>query len=178
MTFSIRQSTEEEAPLLEKLMHAAIEQLQQNFLSNDQINASYEFMGIDHQLIIDGTYYTVLDHNNIIAGCGGWSRRDTLFGGDHSPNRGPRLLNPKSEPARIRAMYTSPEYTRLGVGKLIINHCEAQAKSEGFYFCTLASTLAGKPLYTKCGYKPIEYFNAAASNGTKVPLIRMEKALH
>jgi GNAT superfamily N-acetyltransferase len=178
MTFSIRQSIEEEAPLLEKLMHAAIGQLQQSFLSDSQIKASYEFIGIDHQLIIDGTYYTVLDQNNIIAGCGGWSRRDTLFGGDHSPDRNPRLLNPKSEPARIRAMYTNPEYTRLGVGKLIINHCEAQAKKEGFRFCTLASTLAGKSLYTRCVDKPIEYFDPAASNGTKIPLIRMKKALY
>jgi GNAT superfamily N-acetyltransferase len=177
MSFTIRPTLPKDIPYLEIMISDSISVLQEDFLSPAQIQASYEFMGIDNQLIDDGTYYTVIADSTSIAGCGGWSRRDTLFGGNHSPNRNSRLLEPATEPARIRAMYTNLNFTRRGVGKMIINHCEQKAHEEGFHFFTMAATLSGEPLYRKCGYKPIEHFNATASNDVKVPLIRMEKYL-
>jgi GNAT superfamily N-acetyltransferase len=119
----------------------------------------------------------VVEAGGVIAGCGGWSRRATLFGGDHSAGRDAALLDPATEPARVRAMYTHPDFTRRGVGRMVLEACEAAAAAEGFRACELAATLAGEPLYRACGYEPIEPFKAATPSGVEVPLIRMGKPL-
>jgi GNAT superfamily N-acetyltransferase len=127
--------------------------LQQGFLSPEQIVSSRAVMGLDRQLVVDGTYF-VAELDGAIAGCGGWSRRATLYGGDHSAGlREPRLLDPASEPARIRAMYTHPDFARRGVGRALLAHCEAAARDEGFAACELMGTMAGIPLYLASGYK-------------------------
>lgn len=95
----------------------------------------------------------------MIAGCGGWSRRNTLFGGDHTPARNDALLDPKTDAACVRAMYTSPAFARRGVGRLVLTLCEQAAASEGFARVELAATLAGEPLYRACGYQEIERFD-------------------
>src|SRR5688500_6111093 len=105
-----RLATEADLPAMKRLMRAAIEELQHGFLSADQIAASHHVMGIDTQLIFDRTYF-VVEEDAHLAGCGGWSRRATLYGGDQSEiSREPRLLNPETEPARVRAMYTDPAF--------------------------------------------------------------------
>src|SRR4051812_31709843 len=112
-------------------MNAAIEELQRGYLDEAQIRSSKAIMGIDRQLIEDGTYY-VIEVDGNVAGCGGWSRRATLYGGDHSDGRDAGLLDPTTDAARIRAMYTHPSFVRRGLGRLVIETCEAAAASEGF----------------------------------------------
>ncbi len=165
----------EDRPALLALMDAAIGQLQHGFLTEEQIVSSRAIMGLDTQLIEDATYY-VIEAEGVIVGCGGWSRRATLYGGDHSPGRDAARLDPAVDAARVRAMYTHPSATRRGVGRMILGLCEGAARAEGFRRAELAATLAGVPLYTACGYEPIERIEDARG-GVPVPLVRMGKAL-
>lgn len=174
-TLTHRLATEEDLPALRTLMAAAIDRLQSAYLDPAQVTASRAVMGLDTQLIADRTYF-VVEAAGAIAGCGGWSRRATLYGGDHSGGREPRLLDPATEAARVRAMYTHPDFTRRGVGRRILAVCEAAARAEGFRRVELMATLAGEPLYRACGYGEVERI-VDASGGAGVPLIRMGKPL-
>jgi GNAT superfamily N-acetyltransferase len=160
---------------LRTLMEAAIAELQQPFLDPAQIAASRTVMGLDTQLIVDGTYF-VVEVDGELGGCGGWSRRATLYGGDQSPGRSARLLDPAHEPARVRAMYTHPRHTRQGIGRLVLSLCEGAAREAGFRGVELMATLAGEPLYRACGYEPVERI-LDDRGGVPVPLVRMRKAL-
>ena len=175
-TLTIRPAVSGDIPALKAVMDRSIKELLPAFLPPAEVLASQEVMGLDTQLIEDGTYY-VVEADGAIAGCGGWSRRATLFGGDHSAGRDAALVDPATDPARVRAMYTSPDFTRRGVGRLILATCEAKARAEGFSRCEMAATMAGEPLYAACGYHRIEPFEALTSNGVKVPLVRMGKAI-
>lgn len=170
-----RIATPDDAPALARVMDAAIAELQKGFLDPAQIESSRMIMGLDRQLLIDGTYFMVLD-GEAIAGCGGWSRRATLYGGDHTPGRDAALLNPAVEPARVRAMYTHPDFARRGVGRLILQLCEAAARAEGFSRVELMATLSGRALYSQCGYADIEAIEDDRG-GAPVPLVRMGKAI-
>lgn len=176
MDFTHRLARPEDIPALKSLMAASIRELLKPFLQADAVEASFEVMGLDTRLVDDGTYF-VAECGGAIAGCGGWSRRNTLFGGDHTAVRNDALLDPKTDPARVRAMYTSPHFTRRGIGRLVLSLCEQAAVSEGFARAELAATLAGEPLYRACGYAEIERFEAPTSKGIRIPLIRMGKAL-
>ena len=160
---------------LRALMDAAISELQTPFLDARQIASSRTIMGLDTQLIEDETYYLV-EVDRQLAGCGGWSRRATLYGGDQSPGRSARVLDPAKDAARVRAMYTHPRHTRKGVGRLILSLCEEAARSEGFKRMELMATLAGVPLYAACGYEPHEHLTDDRG-GAPVPLVRMSKKL-
>lgn len=175
-TFVIRLAVAEDVGRLRPLMHAAIGELLTPFLPPEKVEASREVMGLDTQLIADGTYY-VVEHDGQAVGCGGWSRRATLFGGDHSKGRDAALLDPETQPARVRAMYTRPGWERRGIGRLVLKTCEAAAAAEGFGSCELAATLGGEPLYRACGYAVIEPFEALTSGGLAIPLLRMGKVL-
>jgi GNAT superfamily N-acetyltransferase len=155
------------------VMDAAISELQRGFLDDAEIASSRAIMGMDTQLIEDATYF-VVESGGDIAGCGGWSRRATLYGGNQTPGRDSHLLDPTVHPARVRAMYTSPAFARRGVGRLILSLCEAAAAAEGFTRLELMSTLSGEPLYTAYGFRPLERV-ADATGGAPVPLVRMEK---
>ena len=157
-------------------MEAAIRRLIGGYLDPARVEASFEIMGVDTQLIDDGTYY-VVESGGRIAGCGGWSRRATLFGGDQTANRDARLLDPGTEPARVRAMYTHPDYARRGVGRLVLSLCEAAAAREGFQSMELVATVAGEPLYAACGFSVIERIDVPTSTGVTVPCARMERRL-
>ena len=173
---SHRTATLEDVPKLRALMDASIAELLKPFLSPPEIEASFSVMGLDTQLIADGTYF-IIESNGRIVGCGGWSRRATLFGGDHSTGRDAALLDPVKDAARVRAMYTHPGFTRQGVGRLILRLCESAAAAQGFARTELAATLAGEPLYRACGYAEIERFAAGTPSGVSVPLIRMGKPI-
>lgn len=160
---------------LRHLMDAAISELQKPFLDESQIASSRAIMGLDTQLIDDGTYF-VIETAGDLAGCGGWSRRATLYGGDQSPGRNAALLDPAKDAARVRAMYTHPNHTRKGVGRLILSLCELAARSEGFQRMELMATMAGEPLYRACGYEPREPV-MDDRGGVAVPLVRMTKSL-
>lgn len=160
---------------LKALMDAAISELQKPFLDESQIASSRAIMGLDTQLIDDGTYF-IVESDGELAGCGGWSRRLTLYGGDQTPGRSAALLDPSKDAARIRAMYTHSGHTRKGVGRFIISLCEEAAKAEGFTKMELVATLSGEPLYRACGYEPYENI-VDDRGGAGVPLLRMKKSL-
>jgi GNAT superfamily N-acetyltransferase len=172
-----RVAVEDDLPRLKALMALAIDQLQRGFLNDAQIVASRAVMGLDTQLVTDRTYFLV-EEDGALAGCGGWSRRATLYGGDHSAAlRDAALLDPAGDAARVRAMYTHPDFARRGIGRLILGLCEAAAAREGFSRAQLMATLSGEPLYRACGYVEIERTASAPVDGVAVPLILMGKAL-
>ncbi|MBO9694643.1 MAG: GNAT family N-acetyltransferase [Sphingopyxis sp.] len=175
--FTHRIATPADLEALRAVMALAITELQKGFLSPDQIAASNAVMGLDTQLIADGTYF-IVEEAGRIAGCGGWSHRATLYGGDHSKDlRDPAPLDPAIDAARIRAMYTHPDFARRGVGRLVMALCEDAARTAGFRRAEMMATLSGEPLYRACGYAIIERIEAPAPNGAAVPLIRMGKPL-
>jgi GNAT superfamily N-acetyltransferase len=161
---------------LRTLMVASIRELVGACLDPERVEASFEIMGVDTQLIEDGTYF-VVECGRRIAGCGGWSRRATLFGGDHSGGRDARLLDPATEPARVRAMYTHPDFARRGVGRLVLSLCEEAAAQEGFRSLELVATVAGEPLYLASGFSVIERIEVPTSMAVTVPCARMAKTI-
>jgi GNAT superfamily N-acetyltransferase len=173
--FSHRLATLAELPELRALMDASIRTLVGAYLDPARVEASFEFMGVDTQLIEDGTYF-VVECDGRIVGCGGWSRRATLFGGDHTPGRDARLLDPATEPARVRAMYTHPDFARRGVGRLVLSLCEAAAAREGFQRLELVGTIAGEPLYLACGFTITERIDVQTT-AVPVPCARMSKRI-
>lgn len=166
-----RIATSDDEAGLSAVMTAAIDHLQDDFLTPEQVKASHGFMGLDSRLIADGTYFLIQD-GDAIAGCGGWSRRATAYGGDHSAGRNDRMLDPATEAARVRAMYTHPDHVRKGVGTLILSLCEQAARAEGFSALELSATMAGVPLYRSFGFVDVQPFQ---DNG--VPLVLMRKLI-
>ena len=156
-------------------MDAAITELQKPFLDPNQIESSRTIMGLDTQLVEDGTYF-IVETKGQVVGCGGWSRRATLYGGDQTPGRNAALLDPKQDPAKVRAMYTHPTYARQGVGRFILSLCEGAARNEGFLKVELMATMSGEPLYRACGYEAVEKI-VDERGGMPVPLLRMRKEL-
>lgn len=178
MTFTHRWATEDDIPAIAALMDRAIGQLQTAFLTPEQVAASRLSMGLDTQLIADRTYLLVEDEDGRLVGCGGWSYRATLYGGSHNPAlRNDAPVDPATDPARIRAMYTDPDFTRRGIGRIVLSVNEAAAKDAGFARAELMATLAGEPLYLAAGYEPIERVDKMTANGVAVPGVRMGKAL-
>lgn len=175
MTLTHRLARRNDVESLRGLMEASIAELQKGFLDAAQIAASRAIMGLDTQLIDDGTYF-VVESDGEIAGCGGWSRRATLYGGDHSSARDASLLDPAKDPARVRAMYTHPSHTRKGIGRLILSLCEDAARAEGFSSVQLMATMSGRPLYAACGYEAHEEV-LDDRGGVPVPLVRMTKRI-
>lgn len=175
-----RLATIADIPALMAVMDASISGPLSAFLTPAQVEASRMIMGIDTQLITDGTYFVVEaadpDGRVTIAGCGGWSRRITMYGGDHTPGREPTLLTSGVDAARVRAMYTDPAFVRRGVGRLILSLCENAARAEGYTSVELVATMGGQPLYLAAGYRPIQAFEDDRG-GVPVPLVRMGKAL-
>ena len=174
--FTHRLAQPDDLPALRDLMRRAIEGLQHGFLTPEQVRASHKVMGLDTQLVRDQTYFMV-EKDGVLSGCGGWSWRATLFGGDDSVvTREPAPLDPATDAARIRAMYTDPAFTRQGVGTLIMQLCEDAARAHGFARVEMMATLAGVPLYEARGYAPIEH-HVSTVDGIAVPLIRMGKSI-
>ncbi|MEU8819463.1 GNAT family N-acetyltransferase [Actinoplanes sp. NPDC048796] len=175
MTLTSRLASTADLEKLKPLIAAAIAELQKGFLTPEQIDSSTAIMGLDTQLIEDKTYFVIEDEGEI-AGCGGWSRRATLYGGDHSTGRDAGLLDPAKDPAKVRAMYTHPAHTRRGVGRLILSLCEQAAAAEGFTALELMGTLSGRPLYEAYGFEAVEQVEDARG-GAPVPLVRMRKKI-
>jgi GNAT superfamily N-acetyltransferase len=175
MVLTSRLATRDDLPALAPLIEASINELQKDFLDAAQIAASHAIMGVDTELVDDGTYF-IVEEDGQLAGCGGWSRRATLYGASHSEGRDSALLDPATDAARVRAMYTHPSFARRGVGRLILSRCESAAAAEGFTRLELMATLSGLPLYTAAGFEPIEE-TEASPGGVAIPLVRMGKAI-
>lgn len=176
--FTHRRAQPEDLEALRAVMGRAIAALQHDFLTPEQVAASHQVMGLDTQLIADQTYFLVEDAAGTIAGCGGWSFRATLYGGDASiVARAPQRLDPACDAAKIRAMYTNPDFTRRGIGRRVLGLCEEAARAAGFTRAEMMATMAGVPLYEACGYAQVEPILSAPIDGVRVPLVRMEKPL-
>lgn len=176
-SFTHRVASPDDLTALREVMRRSIEGLQDGFLNPEQVAASHKVMGLDSQLVTDSTYF-IVEKGNRIAGCGGWSWRSTLYGGDESVvSREPEALNPATDAARIRAMYTDPDFKRQGVGRMVIQLCEEAAISAGFHRAVMMATMAGVPLYRACGYRETEDARAVEIDGVLVPLVRMERDL-
>jgi len=174
--FEIRLATAADKAQIKALMDLSIRRLQKAYLGPEQIMASFDVMGLDGLLIQDETYY-VAERYGVIVGCGGWSRRATLYGPSASPLRDEALLDPAVDASPIRAMYTHPAHTRRGIGRMILEISEEAAWREGFRSAELLATLAGQPLYQSCGYRVVKEILLETPSGVPVPGRKMVKAL-
>lgn len=180
MFLSHRIAGQEDVPAIIALMQLSIEENMKSYLSAEEIEAAKETMGVDQTLIDDGTYFVIeaeQDGENVLVGCGGWGKRRTLYGGNHTRGRDDSYSDPETEAARIRAMYTHPEWTRCGIGSLLIQLGEEAARKAGFKRMELGSTVAGEPLYLARGYREVSRENHLGANGSGNLVIKMEKAL-
>lgn len=167
-------------PAITELMQASIEHNMRAFLTPAEIQAAKETMGVDQTLIDDGTYFvieTVHNGETVMVGCGGWGKRKTLYGGDHTAGRDDRPSDPASDAARIRAMYTHPDWVRKGIGTYLLDLGEAKAREAGFKRIELGSTVPGEPLYITRGYKELSRQTFTAANGAENVVIKMTKNL-
>ena len=175
----IRLATAADVAVLEELIGLSVRTLQAEDYSPAQIDGALgTVFGVDSQLISDGTYFvaeSALDGRRTIVGCGGWSKRKTLFGGDHKPGREDVLLDPLHDAAKIRAFFVHPGWARRGIGSGILGACESAAMAAGFGGFELGATLTGERLYAARGYSVIERIDVPLANGTALPVIRMSK---
>ena len=176
MSFNSKLANSEDIPAIKRLMEQSITGLLGNYVNQEELEASFESMGLDDQLIQDQTYFLV-DFEGILVGCGGWSNRKTLFGGNHTPNRSNDFLNPNNDSAKIRAMYTHPDWARKGIGTFILELAEKEASNAGFKRCELMATLSGIYLYKNRGYKIDEEIFYKSKKGNSVKMFKMTKFL-
>ena len=167
-------ASKRDIPELMDLMEISISNILGKMLDEYQFEAARESMGLDTQLIEDRSYFLVRK-DDVLIGSGGYSYRQTLFGGNHTPNRSDDLLNPSEDSAKIRAMYTHPDWTRLGVGSYILDLAEENVKNIGFKSIELMATVSGRLLYEKKGYQLVEEIEYVSMIGNKVPMYKMEK---
>jgi N-acetylglutamate synthase-like GNAT family acetyltransferase len=174
---SLRPAHMADIPALKALINESVMVLQADDYSEAQRQAALgTVFGVDTQLIIDQTYF-VIERDGQIVACGGWSYRRTLYGADALAGREDNTLDPKVDPARIRAFFVKPGWTRRGLGSQILTACEVAAEAAGFRRFELGATLTGIPLYQAYGYESIETTQAQMAGGLSLPIVRMGKAL-
>ena len=178
--FTLRLASEEDLPSLYELIEASVRGLQAGDYTPAQIEGALgTVLGVDTQLIRDHTYFVAECTNDkaTIAGCGGWSKRKTLFGADCGPNRQPELLDPHVDAAKVRAIFVHPDFARQGLGSLILATVEDAARQAGFCRFEMGSTLTGVPLYRLKGYVEVERIGVPLLNGESLPVVKMVKSL-
>lgn len=168
-------------PELRALIEKSVRELQASDYSPEQIDGALgTYLGVDTQLIADGTYFAVEavgpHGERTLVACGGWSRRKTLFGADRRPGRDASLLNPKNDAAKVRAFFVHPGWARQGIGSRILKLCEESARAEGFTRFEMGATLTGVPLYKRWGYIELERIELPLANGQSLPIVRMAKS--
>ena len=173
----LRKAVHSDIPALTALIELSVRVLQAGDYSSDQIaGALGTLLGVDTRLIADGTYLLLETSSGQIAGCGGWSRRKTLFGSDHAPGREEEMLDPLVDAAKIRAFFIHPEWARRGLGTRILDACESEALAAGFRRFELGATLTGERLFRARGYVAADRIEAPLPNGASLPIIRMVKS--
>ena len=177
-SFELRLASPADVSQISELISASVRGLAKGIYDDSQIERSIaSVFGVDHQLIDDGTYF-VAESNGCIVGCGGWSKRRTLYGSSvYENSRDPEELDPTKDACKIRAFFIHPESARQGIGRAILERCEADAKSAGFNRAEMMSTLPGMPLYEACGYKRHESVGVPISEGDEIECVRMSKVL-
>ncbi|HEX8284958.1 MAG TPA: GNAT family N-acetyltransferase [Pyrinomonadaceae bacterium] len=177
MDYVIRKATLEDRAAVERLIEASARGLSRDDYSERQIEAAVATVfGVDTDLILDGTYF-VVESAGALVGCGGWSKRRTLFGGDRYAERDAGALDPESEPAKIRAFFVHPEHARRGIARAILSACEGEAKAQGFRAVELMATLPGIRLYRACGYEGDERVGYDIGDGVRIEFVPMRKEL-
>jgi GNAT superfamily N-acetyltransferase len=175
--FTLRQAIEDDIPALHALIEASVRGLQRNDYTQAQMEGALgTVLGLDTQLIQDRTYF-VAEAGGRLAGCGGWSRRKTLFGADRGPGREPELLDPATDAAKVRAIFVHPEFARRGLGTLILKRVEDEAAAAGFTRYEMGSTLTGVALYRLKGYTEVERIAVPLANGEALPVVKMVKSM-
>jgi len=175
MQITTRLAVFDDIPQLNEMIAQSVRGLSAGYYTPQQIESAIKYVfGVDTQLVADGTYYVALIDDTIV-GCGGWSKRNTLYGGDQHKEVEDPLLDPAVDAARIRAFFVHPGYARRGIGTHIINVCEAAARENGFTSFELGATLPGVPLYTAMGYAAIERIDAPLPDGELLGIVKMRK---
>ena len=185
-TIHIRPAVPADVPLLRELIEASVRELQAEDYSQAQREAALKTVfGVDSQLVADGTYLVaearfVKPENptlpsTAIAGCGGWSKRKTLYGGDNWSAREDDLLDPRRDAAKIRAFFIHPAWARRGVGTLLLDACESAARAAGFTRYEMGATLTGVKLFFTRGYLPVKNLDVPVGDGLTIPVVHMEK---
>jgi N-acetylglutamate synthase-like GNAT family acetyltransferase len=173
----LRVATHRDIPVIEELIRTSVRGLSIGYYDAAQIESAIaEVFGVDSQLIDDHTYY-VIELQGALVAAGGWSARRTLFGGDHMKRADDPLLDPISEPARIRAFFVHPHMARRGLARWLFDACEREARAAGFREFVLMATLPGQPLYRTLGFSVVESVVLPLSNGVALPLVRMRRPL-
>jgi GNAT superfamily N-acetyltransferase len=185
IAWSVRLAHDVDVPGLEKLIPLSVRALQARYYSTAQMEGALgSVFGVDRQLIRDGTYFVVkhppspgsgATGKHKLIGCGGWSKRKTLFGSDHETSRDDAELNPICDAARLRAFFIHPEWARCGLGHAILDVCEKVIREAGFRSAELVATLPGEPFYAAFNYSVIERYNVPLANGLGLPVVRMIK---
>jgi GNAT superfamily N-acetyltransferase len=186
----LRLAVPADIPVLRELIDASVRGLQPQDYSGAQIEGALKTVfGVDSQLIADGTYIVAeapldgverADEKDsktkaVIAGCGGWSKRKTLYGSDQWTGREDELLDPRRDAAKIRAFFIHPDWARRGIGSMILEACEAAAKAAGFTRYEMGATLTGAKLFGVKGYVAVRPIEIPLVNGERLPVIHMEK---
>ncbi|MEN3940096.1 GNAT family N-acetyltransferase [Prosthecobacter sp. SYSU 5D2] len=175
MSVQYRLATLADGPALEALIRLSTLTLQSAYYSPVQLEGALgTVFGVDSQLIKDGTYF-VANERDVIIGCGGWSKRKTLYGGDAKRSGEDPLRDPETEPAMIRAFFVHPGHVRRGIARQLLQQCEAAATRAGFGRLEIIATLAGERLYAACGYDVVERFDIELGNGARLPVVRMRR---
>lgn len=197
MKLRIRKAKKEDIPELGRLIQASVRALQaEDYTAEEMEGALESVFGVDSQLISDGTYFVaeVLSGETIpaargeqaaqraekiwvLAGCGGWSKRKTLYGGDQWNQREDSLLDPRRDSAKIRAFFVHPAWARRGIGGRMLEACEMAASAAGFASYEMGATLTGAKLFGKKGYAAQARFQVPLKNGKALPVLRMVKKL-
>ena len=178
MKFRIRLAELTDVPVLRVLIDASVRGLQTADYTPAQIDAALKTVyGVDTQLIADGSYFAAVSETSEIVGCGGWSKRKTLFGGDQWSGRHDDLLDPQKDAAKIRAFFVHPTWARRGIGSLILEACESAAESAGFTRLEMGATLSGVPFYRAKGYHELENVQVPLGDDESMIVVRMAKEL-
>jgi GNAT superfamily N-acetyltransferase len=179
-SISLRRAVAADVPRLREVIEASVRGLQAEDYSPSQIEGALKTVyGVDSQLIADGTYFVaeVSEHKNgrVIAGCGGWSKRKTLYGGDQYAGREDSLVDPARDAAKIRAFFIHPQWARRGIGSMILEACENAAYEAGFRKLEMGATLSGVAFYRAKGYSPLETQAVPLRTGETLAIVRMAK---
>jgi GNAT superfamily N-acetyltransferase len=177
MKITLRPASEADVPVLNALIRRSARALSTGYYSTAQIEAAIRHVfGVDSRLIADGTYLVALADGEV-AGCGGWSRRRTLYGGDQRPVGEPDWLDPGVDAAKIRAFFVAPECARRGIGRALLEACTQAALAAGFQRLELMATLPGVPLYAAEGFLETTRITDVLPDGTSIEFVRMERRL-
>ena len=177
MSITLRRALRADIPLLIALIERSARGLSALDYTESQVAGALRgAFGVDTQLVDDGTYF-VAEEDGVLAGCGGWSFRATLFGSDARTDRDASMLDPHTHAAKIRAFFVDPAKARRGVGTLLLDRCETEARARGFSRVELMATLPGVRLYAARGYVGTQHVSYDLGNGEHIDFVPMSKQL-